>query len=92
MSLNDFFIRRRVWFYSLLLLVTVIDAIDGRLKGGWEYLTDAGPWVWSLYLATPPAVVIGIRSTNPRHHAFMGCTFLLIETGIAFSFFPRLGF
>lgn len=91
-SLNEFFIQRRAWFYPLLLVATVVDLIDGYLKGGWEYYADAGAWVWALYLATLPAVLIGVRSTNPRHHAFMGCAFFLIEAGIAFDFFPRLGF
>lgn len=91
-NLNEFFIERRAWFYLLLLAVTVMDFIDAYIKGGWEYIVDTGPWVWAYFLATIPAVLIGLRSKNPRHHALMGSAFLLNELGIAFGTLSNLGF
>ena len=38
MSLQDYFLRRRVWFYSLLIWTIVLDQFDSYLKGGIEYM------------------------------------------------------
>jgi hypothetical protein len=71
--------------------VTGADLIDAYLKGGWSHLADSGPWTWTYFAASIPAVRIGIRSTKPRHHALMGAAFFMNELGIAFDVLPHLG-
>lgn len=68
-SLGDYFIRRRVWFYSGLFLCSCIDVIDGYLKGGSDYLFGVlGPSTWLLWALTIPVCIVGVRSTRLRTH------------------------
>lgn len=90
-TLDDFFLQRRAWFYSLLLVITGLDVIDTCLKGGWEYTLSLGPWAWAFWLATVPVAVVGFRSANIRHHAVMGSVFLVWQILVGFESLPSLG-
>lgn len=92
-DLGEYFLRRRVWFYTLLLLVTVLDVIDGYLKGGWDYVVNAaGPVIWVFWIATLPVAVIGIRSRSRRYHAVAGTVFLVWQVLSGIITLPHLGF
>jgi hypothetical protein len=50
-DLNDYFMRRRIPFFSVVLLTTGLDVIDALLKGGWSYVAEVlGPWSWSYWI------------------------------------------
>ena len=75
------------------MVVTVLDVIDGYLKGGWDYVVNAGgPWIWVFWIATFPLAVIGIRSRSRRYHAVVGTAFLAWEVLVGIATLPRLGF
>jgi hypothetical protein len=74
-SLKEYFLERRVWFYSLLLFVTILDLFDSYLKGGFEYILDTGFINIAFAAATIPVVIIGIRTTKMRIHNIMATIF-----------------
>lgn len=75
-SLKDYFLERRAWFYSLLLFVTILDQFDGYLKGGFEYVLQAGVIHLVLSASTVLVVIIGIRTTDLRFHNIVATVFL----------------
>lgn len=74
-SLKEYFLERRVWFYSLLLFVTILDLFDSYLKGGIEYILDTGFINIAFAAATIPVVIIGISTTKMRIHNIMAMIF-----------------
>lgn len=84
-SLKDYFLARRVWFYSLLAFVTVLDVSDSYLKGGVEYVLETGPISIAFFFATFVVVIIGIRTTNIRIHNIMGATFFAWQILVGFD-------
>ncbi|MEJ2535173.1 MAG: hypothetical protein P8008_06830, partial [Gammaproteobacteria bacterium] len=69
-DLDEFFLERRVWFYWILLWGTLIDVVDGLLKGGSTYIIETLGWsIWPLWIAIFSAIVIGLRSRRAIHHA-----------------------
>ena len=90
-SLDEFFVRRRVWFYSFLFLATSLDVIDALMKGGWGYVLEQGPWVWGFWLATVPVCVHGARSKTVAHHAVMGVSFFALQVFVGFEAMALLG-
>lgn len=91
-SLDDYLIRRRVAFYSMLLFGTTLDVLDSYLKGGWSYILDAGPWVWGFWIALVPTCLVGVRSRTARHHTMMAVWFFLWQIVVGFLTLPTLGF
>lgn len=92
-DLDEYFVRRRVSFYSLLLVATCLDVVDGYLKGGWDYVVNAGgPWIWIFWIATVPVALIGIRTRSIRYHAVAGTVFFLWQVLLGFETLPHLGF
>lgn len=89
-SLKDYFLERRVWFYSLLLFATILDQFDSYLKGGFEYLLDTGPANLAFAAVTLPVVIIGIRTANLRFHNIVGTVFLVWQVLIGFGIFENL--
>jgi hypothetical protein len=85
-SLKDYFLERRAWFYSLLLFATILDQIDGYLKGGFEYVLQAGVIHLVLSASTVLVVIIGIRTTNMRFHNIVATVFLGGRLVDGFSF------
>ena len=92
-SLKEYFLERRVWFYSLLLLATVLDVCDAYLKGGVGYLLEnQGVLIWAYWLASIPVAIVGISSSRLQVHNFMGIMFLCWQVAIGFGVTPMLRF
>ena len=90
-SLKDYFLERRVWFYSLLLLANMLDVFDAYLKGGLAYIVnEQGVSVWTYWIASVPVAIVGIRSANLRVHNFLGILFLCYQVVIGFDVTPTL--
>ena len=92
-DLDDFFLRRRAWFYSAWIIAVLLDVLDSWLKGGVDYIiSELGPWV-VLYLLTSAVVAaIGIRVRRIRYHAFAGVGLLIFDFATSVVSLPRLGF
>ena len=92
-SLKEYFLERRVWFYSLFLVATVLDVFDAYLKGGLTYvINEQGIAIWVYWLASIPVAIVGIRSTRVRVHNLMSCSFLIWQIVMAFEVTPTLRF
>ena len=74
-SLKEYFLERRVWFYSFLLVATIVDQFDGYFKGGLQYILDTGVINLAFAAATIPVVIIGLITTKIRIHNIMGVVF-----------------
>ena len=89
-SLKDYFLERRVWFYSILLFARILDQFDSYLKGGLDYILQTGVVNLALAAATIPVVIIGIRSTNMRFHNIMATIMLGWQALLGFNFLEIL--
>jgi len=91
--LDDFFMQRRGWFYSILIVVTLLDVIDSLLKGGWSYVGDVlGPWTWTFWIVMVAVSAIGLRSRNRRYHLVASLILLFWLQMQAFADLSLLGF
>jgi hypothetical protein len=90
-DLGEFFLQRRVWFYSIFLLVICFDVADSYLKDGLDYIVAQGPVSLSFWLASVVICVVGIRSTRLRFHAAGGVTLFIWNILISFVELPVLG-
>lgn len=92
-DLGEFFLRRRVWFYSLCIVGDLLDVLDSWLKGGVDYIVnETGPWVIVYWLAAIALSAIGIRARSLRYHATAGVILLLLDLAASVGSLPRLGF
>ncbi len=41
-NLDDYFLSKRYWFYTVFLMANVADLVDSFLKGGWQYVSGNG--------------------------------------------------
>lgn len=89
-SLKDYFLERRLWFYSLLLFGTILDQFDSYLKGGFEYVLETGVINLVFGAITVPVVIIGIKTTNMRFHNIAGTVFLGWTALLGFGVFGIL--
>jgi hypothetical protein len=89
-DLNEYFLAKRRWFYSVLVLGLVIDLMDSYMKGGWTYVRGTGILTWGENVAGILAAIIGFRSTNVRTHSMMAILFFLWEIFIGFEVSPLL--
>jgi len=90
-SLKDYFLERRVWFYSFLMFATVLDLFDTYLKGGVERIWDTGPINLGFVALTVPVVIIGIITPKMRFHNFMGVLFFGWQIALGFVNLENLG-
>jgi hypothetical protein len=84
-SLKDYFLERRVWFYSILMFGTILDQLDGYLKGGLEYLIQTGVINLASNAAIVPIAIIGIRTTNMRFHNIAATIILVWQILLGFD-------
>lgn len=92
-NLDEFFLQRRGWFYSIVIATTVFDVVDSLLKGGWTYVFDVlGPWTWTFWVVLLAVSVIGVRSRSLRYHAIASLTLLFWQQAQAFADLSILGF
>jgi hypothetical protein len=90
-DLNEYFLAKRRWFYSVLALNLIIDLIDSYMKGGLAYIKGTGILTWGFNFVGLLAAVVGFRSTRIRTHSTMAILFLLWEVIIGFKVSPLLG-
>lgn len=92
-DLDRHFMRRRHWFYWVLLGATSIDVLDSLLKGGAAYVLDElGPMTWTLWLLSAVACLVGLESENLRHHQIAAGTVFVWQFVQAVGDVPTLGF
>jgi hypothetical protein len=89
-SLKDYFLERRVWFYSILMFGAILDHLDSYLKGGLEYILQTGVSNLAFNAATVPIVIIGIRTTNMRFHNIVATIMLGWEILLGFDYLEIL--
>ena len=92
MSLQDYFLRRRVWFYSLLIWTIVLDQFDSYLKGGIEYIAEAGALGLAFPILIIPSALVGIRTENIKFHNFVGALFFGWQLLIGLELYDTLAF
>jgi hypothetical protein len=91
-DLDAFFVRRRAWFYSFLLLANGLDVIDALLKGGWGYVRALGPVSYVQWVVVLPVCIVGMRTTTVRWHRIMAILFCLWQVWTGFEVLGVLGF
>ena len=91
-SLKDYFLGRRVWFYSLLLLIVVLDTFDSYLKGGIEYILETGATNIAFSISTIPVAIVGIKTENMRFHSCAGVLFVSLQILLGFGYLDLLAF
>ena len=84
-SLKEYFLQRRVWFYSLLAFATILDTFDSYLIGGLQYILDTGYVGMGISIATIFMVIIGIRTANMRIHNVMATIYFGWQILIGFG-------
>ena len=89
-DLDEYFLTKRRWFYSIFLLASVIDIMDSYMKGGWSYVEGTGFLTWGQNIAMVPASIIGFRSANIRVHSVIAIMFLIWQIVIGFDVFLLL--
>ena len=89
-DMNEYFLAKRRWFYSVFALSLIIDLIDSYMKGGLAYINGTGILSWGFNLAGLAAAVVGFRSTRIRVHTTMAIVFLVWEVTIGFDVSPLL--
>jgi len=89
-NLNEYFLSKRRWFYSVYLLGLVIDVMDSYMKGGWSYIIGEGVLGWGYSVAGIPVAVIGFRSRRIRTHTIMGIVIFVWQVVFGFDVSPLL--
>ena len=84
-SLKEYFLQRRIWFYSLLAFATILDTVDSYLIGGFQYILDTGYVGMGISAATFLMVIIGIRTANMRIHNVMATIYFGWQILIGFG-------
>jgi len=90
-DLNEYFLAKRRWFYSVFALSLIIDLIDSYMKGGLVYIKGTGILTWGWNLGGLLVAVIGFRSTRLRTHSTIAILFFLWTLIIGFTASPLLG-
>jgi len=91
-SLKAYFLERRVWFYGLCLIGSIIDFADAYLKGGVDYIAALGPFSWSIMITSTLIAILGMKIRNIMFHNIAAVTIMVSQYVIGFGVFPRLVF
>jgi hypothetical protein len=75
---QDYFMSRRGWFFSLLLLTTAIDVVDTALKGA-DYFASLGVEYPLAQSVTMGVYALGIYSASHRVHRAIVVVLLLYQ-------------
>ena len=89
-DLNEYFLAKRRWFYSVFALSLIIDLIDSYMKGGLAYIKGTGILTWGFNFVGLLAAVVGFRSTRIRTHSTIATLFFLWAVIIGFEVSPLL--
>src|SRR4029453_17268919 len=89
-DLNEYFLAKRRWFYSVFALSLIIDFMDSYMKGGLAYIKGTGILSWGFNFAGILAAVIGFRSKRIRTHSTLAILFFLWQVIIGFKVSPLL--
>ena len=76
---EDFFLKRRHWFFGLFAATFVFDIIDTLIKGQAHWLEFG----WEYYIQVPVGLVLGavaIWTANRRYHLGLVALHLLFQT------------
>jgi len=90
-DLNEYFLAKRRWFYSVFALSLIIDLIDSYMKGGLVYINATGILTWGWNLAGLLIAVVGFRSTRIRTHSTIAILFFVWTLIIGFNVSTLLG-
>lgn len=90
-ELDQYFLQRGAWFYSLLLLANSLDILDSYLKGGMGNLIATPPVTYAMWGSLAVAGVAGLRAKSIRVHKVLGLTVLALQVLSAFEALPKLG-
>ena len=90
-DLDEYFIDRRVWFYSIFAVASLVDLGDSYLKGGGEYILGLGVPMILLYTLTLAATIVGIRSRDVRLHRAFGAVLFVNQLVSGYTNFDTLG-
>jgi len=90
-DLGAYFLSKRRWFYSFLLLGMMFDVADSAMKGGLAYIEANGALTWLQWIAMLPASIVGFHSTNMRLHATFAIVFFVWTAVIGFEVLALLG-
>jgi hypothetical protein len=77
--LAQYFLDRRVGFYSLLLAANGVDVVDGYLKGGTSNLIETPAITYLIWIAITVASLTGLRARSIRVHGALGLVVLSLE-------------
>ena len=89
-DLGRYFLERRVWFYSLMLLANGLDVLDSYLKGGVANLLETPPITYLIWVTIAVASVLGLRARSIRTHEVLGVVVLVLQILSGFSAVPTL--
>lgn len=88
-DLGQYFLERKSWFYTLLLLADFFDIVDTFLKDGWFSAQPTMHYIVWGGLAV--FCVVGYRASSLRIHAGLGIGAAALQLTSAFSVLPLLG-
>lgn len=83
---QDFFIRRRAWFFGFWALVAIFDTVDTLLKAQ-DQLSTIRPQNFVPTAIGLMVAILAVRSANPRVHLGIVCAHLLYQTMLATHYF-----
>lgn len=87
---RSYFYARRVWFFSLLIVLLVLDVVDSFIKGS-DYWHKLG-YPYAAREATLLVLsLLGTRLKNPTFQAILVVFAVLIEGAYIFYYFKVVG-
>lgn len=90
--LKDYFLARRAWFYSFVILLVILDMADSYLKGGFGYVSETGLLNLAFSASIIPVAIAGIWTTNIRYHNIVGVLYFSWQSLVYFDMYTILAF